>query len=198
MKRRGLCLFALLASLILAGAAYAGGPSFAQTKKSRASSEALLLDRNGALAHYKKALAMQADVTSEASVNALRDGVAAALEVATFINQYWQSATPWKCSVEEAQAHVASGMLLLNVLATMLYPFIPHTAARIRTFLGLGPFASDTRMMYASPIAHPLALVFLFALPVGHVLPRTRAADDFILFKKITPALLEELKALIY
>ncbi|MFW5694891.1 MAG: methionine--tRNA ligase [Alkalispirochaeta sp.] len=118
----------------------------------------------------------ESEITAKLEWAGLRDAFRQIFALSSFGNRTFQGAEPWKTrktDPEATQALLSDLVYLIRDLAILVEPYIPATAARIRTMLGAGDLS------WAD-----------LAQPVG--LERTGAPE--ILFEQLSDDLIEELR----
>ncbi|XP_050358671.1 methionine--tRNA ligase, cytoplasmic isoform X2 [Nymphalis io] len=117
----------------------------------------------------------------------LREALRCVLSVSRLGNQHMQSSQPWMLlrgdedDKARGAASVSACCALVALLAALLAPFMPRTAARLREQLRLSPEQLKINPTNPSLIRY---------LPPGHVIGKPEP-----LFAKLEPEMLEKLKA---
>jgi len=75
-----------------------------------------------------------------------REALASAMQAARLGNKYLTDTEPWKLEKtdpDRVRTILFNGLRISAALSVLLEPFLPHTAERLRTMLGLGPMKWD-------------------------------------------------------
>lgn len=85
-------------------------------------------------------------VSAEIDRFRFRDALATAMNAARLGNKYLTDTEPWKLEKtdpERVRTVLFNGLRITAALSVVLEPFLPFTAAKLRTMLGLGPLKWD-------------------------------------------------------